>query len=87
MISLRILAPLLLHIGSVKSNYDPDSNKFHLPPLNINPDTITVAGFSSGAFMANQLFVILSETFAGASLMSGGAYTTALHWDELKGLS
>ena len=69
--------------GLIKCKYDPNPELFHLPPLNVNPDTVTVSGFSSGAYMANQIFVILSETFAGVSSLSGGAFTTSLYYDEL----
>jgi len=30
-----------------------EERKFPLPQLNVNPDTITVAGYSSGAIMSN----------------------------------
>jgi poly(3-hydroxybutyrate) depolymerase len=35
-----------------------------------------VTGFSSGAYMANQLFVTHSSTFQGLGLASGGAYSS-----------
>merc|ERR1712066_947184 len=35
-----------------------------------------ITGFSSGAYMANQMFVAHSSTFNGLGLISGGAYSS-----------
>lgn len=45
-----------------------------LPGFGADPNTITISGFSGGAFAADQLKVIYSETFKGAGLLAGGPY-------------
>ena len=45
-----------------------------LPTMNIDPDHITIAGYSSGSFMASTADVIHSDVFKGAGLLSGGVY-------------
>jgi len=45
-----------------------------LPAMNVNPNTITVAGHSSGAFMGTTAHVIFSNTFKGGSFHNGGIY-------------
>ena len=47
-------------------------NSEHLPPLNINPDTVTVSGFSSGSFMSAITGITMSDTFKGAGMLNGG---------------
>ena len=42
-----------------------------LPPLNIDPDSITVSGFDSGAMFANQMQISHSSRVKGAGLVSG----------------
>jgi hypothetical protein len=46
-----------------------------LPSFGARSDTVMVAGFSSGAFMATNLHTIFSETFKGAALVAGGPYS------------
>ena len=60
---------------------------FDLPTLNVNPDTITLAGFSSGATMSNQLLVVYSNTFKGAALFNGAPFASSQTelWDQKKG--
>ena len=48
-----------------------------LPALKIEPNSVTVSGISSGAFMAVQLQVALSTRFAGAATVAGGIYDCA----------
>lgn len=48
-----------------------------LGSYNINPNTITVSGLSSGAYMAVQMHVAFSETFTGAAIFAGGPYYCA----------
>ena len=45
-----------------------------LPGFGVNPDTITMSGFSSGSFMTAQMSVILSERIKGAGMIAGGPY-------------
>jgi poly(3-hydroxybutyrate) depolymerase len=45
-----------------------------LTAYNVNPDTVTVAGISAGAFMAVQLQVAYSASVHGAAIVAGGPY-------------
>ena len=45
-----------------------------LPSLDGNPNTVTISGFSAGAFMATQMHVINSQTIKGAGIVGGGPY-------------
>lgn len=45
-----------------------------LPGLKVNPDTITVMGYSSGGYFANQFHIIYSSTIKGSSQVGGGPY-------------
>ena len=49
-------------------------NNNSLPGFEADPNFVTISGFSGGAFMADQLKIIYSETFKGAGLLSGGPY-------------
>jgi len=40
----------------------------------VNPDLITVVGYSGGAYMAANMATIYSATFAGAMSVSGGPF-------------
>ena len=40
----------------------------------VDVDSITVSGFSAGAFMASQLLVIHSDIIKGAGVVCGGPY-------------
>lgn len=48
-----------------------------LPHLNIDPQAVTVAGLSSGGYVAHQLHLAWPETFHGAALMASGPYGCA----------
>lgn len=48
-----------------------------LPKLNVDADRVMVAGLSSGAYMATQLHVALSDRIHGAALVAGGPYGCA----------
>lgn len=48
-----------------------------LGAYNVNPNTVTVAGISSGGFMAVQLQVAYSSHFHGTAVVAGGAYYCA----------
>ena len=47
---------------------------YSLPPLGIDPSTITVSGFSAGAMMADQMKVIFPKTIKGAGFAASGPY-------------
>ena len=74
MISFKTFCALFGFVSVTSATYDPDNEKFHLPPLDVNPDTVTLVGFSSGSFMANQAFVANSKTYKGVAMLNGGAY-------------
>ena len=47
-----------------------------LPHLaSVNPNTISISGFSGGGFMASQLHFIYSNLIKGCGLVSGGPYS------------
>jgi poly(3-hydroxybutyrate) depolymerase len=49
-----------------------------LPAFNVNPDSVSVSGLSSGGFMSAQLGVAYSEIFnAGFGVFAGGPYDCA----------
>lgn len=48
-----------------------------IPALNADPNSVTVSGISSGAFMAVQLGVSYSNTFKGIAAIAGGIYSCA----------
>ena len=52
----------------------PADSKFKLPPMGVNPDTITVHGFSGGSYMAHAMHTIYSETIAGSGVKCGGPW-------------
>ena len=60
-----------------KSTYTLFGNS--LPALGADPRYTTISGFSGGAYVANDLKVIYSDTFKGAALLSGGPYNTAAY--------
>jgi hypothetical protein len=49
-----------------------------LGPFPVDPGEVSVAGFSSGAFMANQLHVAHSAGVMGAAMIAGGLYGCAV---------
>ena len=49
----------------------------NLGAYNVNPNTVTVAGISSGGYMAVQLQVAYSSHFHGTAVLAGGAYYCA----------
>jgi hypothetical protein len=53
-----------------------------LPPMGVNPDTITMAGASSGSYMTNHMTVIHSERIKGSGMMEGGPYHDGLIFDQ-----
>jgi hypothetical protein len=48
-----------------------------LGAYNVNPTTVTVAGFSSGGYMAVQLQIAYSSHFHGTAVFAGGTYYCA----------
>jgi hypothetical protein len=50
----------------------PALAQVNLGSYNVNPNTVTVAGVSSGGFMAVQLQVAYSRSIFGTSVMAGG---------------
>ena len=70
---LARVAALLL-VLSCAAAYAAESLK-NLP---VDPAQISVAGFSSGAFMANQIHVAHSAGVMGAAMIAGGLYACAV---------
>jgi poly(3-hydroxybutyrate) depolymerase len=53
------------------------SAQANLGSFNVNPNTVTVAGISSGGFMAVQLQVAYSKSIFGTAVFAGGTYFCA----------
>ena len=53
MISIKTFIALMALTDITSAKYDPANDKFHLPPMNVEPKTVTVAGFGSGSFMSS----------------------------------
>lgn len=45
--------------------------------MNADPDSITISGFSGGAYVSSQFSVIYSDVFKGGGFFSGGPYSAA----------
>ncbi len=52
----------------------------------VDPSQVSVAGFSSGAFMANQLHIAHSADVMGAAIIAGGLYGCAVEEVESDGV-
>jgi hypothetical protein len=46
----------------------------YLPNMGAFSGTVTVSGFSSGATMANDLSIIMSDTIKGAGMVAGATF-------------
>ena len=69
----RLLLAAMLVAGGASATDAPAK----LPSLKIDPARVTVAGLSSGAYMATQAQVAYPDVFHGAALVAGGT-TVAL---------
>jgi hypothetical protein len=58
-------------------NASPPAATSSLGAYNVNPNTVTVAGISSGGFMAVQLQVAYSASIFGTAVFAGGPYYCA----------
>ncbi|MDX1571844.1 MAG: PHB depolymerase family esterase [Xanthomonadales bacterium] len=54
-----------------------ESHSSDLPPLNVDPEGITVSGISAGGYFAQQLHLAYSDIFSGAGIVAGGPYGCA----------
>jgi poly(3-hydroxybutyrate) depolymerase len=70
---LASAAVLALALGAARA-----SAAERLGALPIDPHEVSVAGFSSGAFMANQIHIAHSAGVMGAALVAGGLYGAAV---------
>ncbi len=69
----RLLLVAMLVAGGASAADAPAK----LPSLKIDPARVTVAGLSSGAYMATQAQVAYPDVFHGAALVAGGPYGCA----------
>lgn len=51
-----------------------------LPSLNIDIQSTSVSGLSSGAFMTSQFYLVHSDIMVGAGIIAGGPYLCAKSW-------
>lgn len=73
--SFRLLKGLLAAAALAGSSLSWGASS--LGTYNVNPNTVTVSGISSGGYMAVQLQVAYSAHFHGAAIFAGGAYYCA----------
>jgi len=77
---MKVIKALLLAISTTKLstalNLELESEAFleqgNRHRLCINPDTITMSGFSAGAFMTHKMHIVLSDTIKGVFINQGG---------------
>src|SRR5271157_5664425 len=72
---------LLVALGSASANAAEK-----LGAYSVDPAQISVAGLSSGAFMANQLHIAHSADVMGAAMIAGGLYGCAVQDVESDGV-
>jgi predicted esterase len=53
---------------------DTTTSEWALPELFIDPNAITIAGFGTGATMAEQAWFAFSDTFKSSILFQGSIY-------------
>ena len=75
--SLAILSALAADLGMCTAFAASGSAGTSLAAYNIGPHTVTVAGISSGGFMAVQLQVAYSNSIFGTAVFAGGPYYCA----------
>jgi poly(3-hydroxybutyrate) depolymerase len=67
----------LAAVGLFATSWASTASATSLPSYDVDPQTVTVAGISSGAFMAVQLQVAYSSRIHGAAIIAGGPYDCA----------
>ena len=65
---------ILILIGYIVQSRADQVSLPKLPALEANPNSITISGFSAGAWMTNQMHVAFSDIFKGAGMIAGGPY-------------
>src|SRR5260370_14035971 len=75
--SLAIITAFAGALGTCTALAASGSAATSLPAYNVGPHTVTVAGISSGGFMAVQLQVAFSTSIFGTAVFAGGPYYCA----------
>ena len=75
--SLAIVTALAGALGTCTAFAASGSAATSLPAYNVGPHTVTVAGISSGGYMAVQLQVAFSQSIFGTAVFAGGPYYCA----------
>jgi len=75
--SLAIVTALAGALGTCTALAANGSAATSLPAYNVGPHTVTVAGISSGGYMAVQLQVAFSQSIFGTAVFAGGPYYCA----------
>jgi poly(3-hydroxybutyrate) depolymerase len=81
---VRCLCSLLL-LGLLIVSASPAEAQSALGSYNIAGNSVTVAGVSSGGYMATQLQVAYSKAIFGTAVMAGGAYYCAQDYEAFWG--
>ena len=56
--------------------------KHSLPGFGADANLLTISGFSGGAFFADQMKVIHSDSIKGAGILAGGPYYNSFYYDS-----
>jgi poly(3-hydroxybutyrate) depolymerase len=75
--SLAIVTALAGALGTCTALAASGSTATSLAAYNVGPHTVTVAGISSGGYMAVQLQVAFSQSIFGTAVFAGGPYYCA----------
>src|SRR6201998_2326629 len=75
--SLAIVTALAGALGTCAALAASGSRATSLAAYNVGPHTVTVAGISSGGYMAVQLQVAFSQSIFGTAVFAGGPYYCA----------
>lgn len=67
----------LIIISLILSSAGCTKTETTLPKLNIDTQSITISGISSGGYMANQYHIAYSEQVSGAAILSAGPFGCA----------
>jgi len=71
---IRKIAGIIYFVGIALCATAPAQAANNLGAYNVNPNSVTVAGISSGGDMALQLQIANSASFHGAAIVAGAAY-------------
>ena len=66
--------PITSYLWNTNVAWVPADTQYVLPPMNVDPNFITVSGFSGGSSYAMNFAIMNSATVQGAGLKAGTPY-------------